>query len=200
MEKQLLQAALLQARADDEPDEGKAKALVNRVLKIKEDVTRAATARASSMSDQEERAVLLSSLKALQRGDSEKASKILEERLKKLSRRIEHADSDDEGGSPAQEAQVTQSSGQSSDDAIDDTSPDRWAQIAEGVLHVTDFANEDSTTVGDNTADPAESIDTLWPEAAQYKTQLESRGFILANGVAPAEPLCAPLLKVSAAT
>ena len=200
MEKQLLQAALLQARADDEPDESKAKALVTRVLKIKEDVTRAATARASSMSDQEERAVLLSSLKALQRGDSERASKILEERLKKLSRRIELADSDDEGESPAQAVQGTetlpQSSGQAPDDPIMDMTPDRWAQIAEGVLHITDFPNEESTTVGDDGADPAKSIDTLWPEAAQYKSQLESRGFILANGVAPAEPLCAPLLKV----
>lgn len=198
MEKQLLQAALLQARADEEPDQSKSKALVNRVLKIKEDITRAATARASSMSDQEERAVVLSSLKALQRGDTDRASKILEERLKKLSRRIDLADSDDEEGEglPASEP-----SGKPIKDAIETLDTDfcrmsleDWAKIGDGFLHITQVEenNADSTAI----VSPPLDIDTSWPDHDKYKSLLQTRGFILANGVAPAEPLCTPILQV----
>ena len=148
MEKQLLQAAVLQARADEEPDEIKAKTLVNRVLKIKEDVTRAATARASSMSDQEERAVVLSSLKSLQRGDTERACKILEERLKKLARRIENKpDSDDDESSDAADTivkPVPQPTQDSQDPASGMVIGD-WIKVIYDVLHITEFDDSETT-------------------------------------------------------
>ena len=195
MEKQLLQAALLQSRADDEPDEVKAKALVNRVLKIKEDVTRAATARASSMSDQEERAVVLSSLKALQRGDSERACRILEERLKKLTRRTEKADSDDDEPTIVPEGAPPTNSHHSHElkDPTKDMTVGDWTKVVHEVLHVTEFPQD----AFDETARPPLSVDSSWTERDIHKKELQSRGFILADGVTPAEPICAAIHEVS---
>lgn len=196
MEKQLLQAALLQARADEEPDQSKSKALVNRVLKIKEDITRAATARASSMSDQEERAVVLSCLKALQRGDTERASKTLEERLKKLSRRIEMADSDDDEVQPVSEplAQQSDERVQTQDPDIDRMSLQDWVVLGDGIVHITDV--DENSPVPPPALSSKLDINELWPNNETYRRTLQLRGFVLANGVAPAESLCEPILLV----
>jgi hypothetical protein len=204
MEKQILQAALLQTRADEEPDGLKSKALVNRVLKIKEDVTRAATARTSSMCDQEERAVVLASVKALKRGDVERALRILEERLKKISRRIEfHSNDSDEdsdvSGPPIKDIDIKETeetpTKPNSTVTIPEMSPEDWNNIVGGILNVSDCPEAEA---GSNELVQTAPVvaENFWPDGEHYKHELQKRGFILANGVQPAAPLCTSLIKV----
>ena len=71
-----LRAHLLQSSAECESNQKKAKGLTNKVMKMKEDITREVLNRVTAMADREERAVLMTAVSALKRSDSTRALKV----------------------------------------------------------------------------------------------------------------------------
>jgi len=65
-----------QASAASDSDPKKGKGLANKVMKMKEDITREVLNRATAMADREERAVLMTAVNALNKSDTTRALKV----------------------------------------------------------------------------------------------------------------------------
>ena len=74
--KSLMTAAVVESSAEHESDPKKAKGLASKVMKMKEDITREVLERATAMADREEKAVLMTAIKALNKSDSTRALKV----------------------------------------------------------------------------------------------------------------------------
>ena len=72
----VLISAAWQSSADNESDLHKGKGLASKVMRMKEDITREVLERATAMADREEKAVLMTAIKALHKSDSTRALKV----------------------------------------------------------------------------------------------------------------------------
>jgi hypothetical protein len=101
----------LQVRAEethrsDNVKDVKANSLAVKVMKMKEEITKATIERCSAMHDREERAALATAIASLKRADHEQALKILTSRLTKVERKLSFRkrDSDSEEDSDCDDA------------------------------------------------------------------------------------------------
>ena len=72
----LIWVCMRQASAASDSDPKKGKGLANKVMKMKEDITREVLNRATAMADREERAVLMTAVNALNKSDTTRALKV----------------------------------------------------------------------------------------------------------------------------
>ncbi len=72
----MLIGAAWQSSAENESDPHKGKGLASKVMRMKEDITREVLNRATAMADREEKAVLMTAIKALNKSDSTRALKV----------------------------------------------------------------------------------------------------------------------------
>jgi hypothetical protein len=74
--REVLIDAAWQLSAENESDPHKGKGLASKVMRMKEDITREVLDRATAMADREEKAVLMTAIKALNKSDSTRALKV----------------------------------------------------------------------------------------------------------------------------
>ncbi|EKX35768.1 hypothetical protein GUITHDRAFT_118043 [Guillardia theta CCMP2712] len=140
-------AGIAGANADQELDEKKAKGLAAKAMKMKEDITNEVCRRVARMQDREEKAVLMTAIKALKNSDPERSLHVLSERLKQLARRMEARGEDssdeEEEAEEAKEAAETsieahaQHESQGEQWWRSETRPDKWSEVVDHVLAVS---------------------------------------------------------------
>uniref|UniRef100_A0A7S4U7R1 Uncharacterized protein n=1 Tax=Guillardia theta TaxID=55529 RepID=A0A7S4U7R1_GUITH len=145
--RQMMAASLIEANADQELDEKKAKGLAAKAMKMKEDITNEVCRRVARMQDREEKAVLMTAIKALKNSDPERSLHVLSERLKQLARRMEARGEDssdeEEEAEEAKEAAETsieahaQHESQGEQWWRSETRPDKWSEVVDHVLAVS---------------------------------------------------------------
>jgi hypothetical protein len=180
------------AIAMKEPDEESAKKLTLSVDRIYDETNKLARSRNGIIADREQMTVLSASLNAIRSGNMENAMQILEERLKKISRRISLRESDEDDENSTFREQFQQPSVLPSNrlPQIFDSniSIDDWIELCGGIL-----------SIGCN-SDEAPVAPTIPDDLSQDRAALQRQGYLHGDTFEPATSLSEPILKVCICT
>jgi hypothetical protein len=173
------------AIAMKEPDEESAKKLICSVDRIYDETNKLARSRNGFVADKEQMKVLAASLNAIRSGNVENAMKILEERLKKVSRRISLRESDEEDENTTFREQFQQPSTNKLPQSFDSNiSTDAWIELCGGIMSIS--SNTDQEQVAP----------TIPDDLSKERVALQRQGYLHGESFEPASSLSEPIYKV----
>ena len=178
-----------------ETDEGRSQILMDSVVNLYDEIHEAARDRNSIIADREQIGTLVASLSAIRDRNFDQAALILEERLKKLIRRIGLREADEEEDKEDFCETITPKipPNQASKTPFDlNLCPDAWVELCGHELNISDeLPTEGAFDGGSSTPSALEESALLRQKAA-----LQESGFLLGDPFECAAALSTPIHKV----